>query len=291
MSGEPHHRRRRLWRAFEPVWALLGAAISAVAAVAAFWLGADIQLFGGLSALSLLLAGLGLAWWADWGMPDELVTEPREELASTPQDRAEFAATFARGGQAISRRRVLAASVITLIGAYFALAVSMVRSLAPNPYSILDHTAWKSGARVVTTGGDPLKPADVRIDSVLTVFPDGHVGEADAQTLLIRVRPDLLQLPSDRQSWATDGIVAYSKVCTHAGCPVGLYQAEQHLLLCPCHESTFDVLRGAQPIAGPAARALPQLPLTVDGEGFLVAQADYSTQVGPSFWDMPTGGS
>ncbi len=86
-------------------------------------------------------------------------------------------------------------------------------------------------------------------------------------------------------AWTIDGLVAYSKVCTHAGCPVGLYQSESSLLLCPCHQSTFDVLNGAEPTFGPATRALPQLPIAVDEEGFVIATADYSEPVGPGFWN------
>jgi ubiquinol-cytochrome c reductase iron-sulfur subunit len=118
------------------------------------------------------------------------------------------------------------------------------------------------------------------------VLPEGEVGHADSQTLIIRVRPEDLQLAADRRDWAPDGVVAYSKICTHAGCPVGLYRAQAHELLCPCHQSTFDVLRGAVPVFGPAARPLPQLPLEVDDEGYLVARGDFPEPVGPSFWNM-----
>jgi ubiquinol-cytochrome c reductase iron-sulfur subunit len=277
-------------RTLAPVLTLVAAAIAAVAAVVAYWSGASTQVFGGLCALSLLLSGAGLAWWAAWGMPDELATEERGELASTPEERAEFASTFTRGGEAISRRRLLIGSVTAILGAYAALGVSLMRSLAPDPYRILGHTTWSPGARLVTSRGTALKPDDVRIDSVITVYPEGHIADPSAQTVLIRVNPSLLRLPSNQQSGVVDGILAYSKVCTHAGCPIGLYQAEQHVFLCPCHESTFDVLRGAVPVSGPATRPLPQLPLQVDGEGFLAARADYATPVGPSFWDMPTGG-
>jgi ubiquinol-cytochrome c reductase iron-sulfur subunit len=112
------------------------------------------------------------------------------------------------------------------------------------------------------------------------------VGSADSQTLLIRVNPSDLALPPGREGWTPDGCVAYSKLCTHAGCPVGLYRDADHALLCPCHQSTFDVLRGAVPTFGPATRPLPQLALSVDGEGYLVAQGDFGEPVGPSFWNM-----
>jgi ubiquinol-cytochrome c reductase iron-sulfur subunit len=96
-----------------------------------------------------------------------------------------------------------------------------------------------------------------------------------------------LQLDPQRAHWAPDGLVAYSKVCTHAGCPVGLYEAEPNQLLCPCHQSAFDVLRGAKPVLGPAARALPQLPLRIDAAGLVVAEGDFSSPVGPSWWNRP----
>jgi ubiquinol-cytochrome c reductase iron-sulfur subunit len=277
-------------RTLAPVLTLLAAAIAAIAAVVAYWSGASTQVFGGLCALSLLLSGTGLAWWAAWGMPDELATEERGELTSTPEERAEFAQTFVRGGEAISRRRLLIGAVTAIVGAYAALGLSLLRSLAPDPYASLGHTTWSPDARVMTARGTALKPDDVRIDSVITVYPEGHLADPSAQTVLIRVNPSLLRLPPDQQSGVVDGILAFSKVCTHAGCPIGLYQAEQHVFLCPCHESTFDVLRGAVPVSGPATRALPQLPLKVDGQGYLAAEADYSTPVGPTFWNMPTGG-
>jgi ubiquinol-cytochrome c reductase iron-sulfur subunit len=121
---------------------------------------------------------------------------------------------------------------------------------------------------------------------VLTVFPNGDSSDPNSATLLIRVAPELLQLPEDRVGWAPDGFIAYSKICTHAGCPVGLYRASQHTLICPCHQSEFDVLRGAVPINGPAARPLPQLRIERQADGTLVALGDFSDPVGPSFWNM-----
>ena len=119
------------------------------------------------------------------------------------------------------------------------------------------------------------------------MFPAGHPDSADGQVVLLRVRPDRLSLPPGRADWAPDGLIAYSKVCTHAGCPVGLFEPQSAQLLCPCHQSAFDVLDGAQPVFGPAARALPQLPIAIDDEGYVVAQSDFHEPVGPSFWNRP----
>ena len=135
--------------------------------------------------------------------------------------------------------------------------------------------------------GQPVKAADVALGSLVTVFPDGAVGSADGQAVLMRVQPDQLRLAPGRASWAPHGLIVYSKVCTHAGCPVGLYEAQRHELLCPCHQSAFNVLDGAHPTSGPAARALPQLPISIAADGTLVAQSDFSGPVGPSYWDIP----
>ena len=136
---------------------------------------------------------------------------------------------------------------------------------------------------------------DIAMDGALTVFPEGHIDDqaaGDSQVMLVRV-------PEDRLSSATvaggvvQGRVAYSKVCSHAGCPVGQFRVDDRTpdtsyeLLCPCHQSLFDVLEGCKVLAGPAGRPLPQLPITTDAEGFLVATGDFPSPVGPSYWDEP----
>jgi ubiquinol-cytochrome c reductase iron-sulfur subunit len=143
--------------------------------------------------------------------------------------------------------------------------------------------------------GTPIRAADVTIGSAVHVIPealtelshhDGYLDEkAKAIVLVMRLRPeDLIQAP-DKVDWSYDGIVAYSKVCTHVGCPVALYEQHTHHLLCPCHQSQFDVKNHAAVIFGPAARPLPQLPITVDADGYLVARSDFQEPVGPSFWE------
>jgi len=125
----------------------------------------------------------------------------------------------------------------------------------------------------------------LEVGGVLTVFPQGHLEREDSQTLLIRVSDEKVVTRKGREDWAPEGYVAYSKVCTHAGCPVGLYQQDVKRLLCPCHQSSFDAIDGARPVFGPATRSLPQLPLMVDDDGFLRARDDYNEPVGPGFWD------
>jgi ubiquinol-cytochrome c reductase iron-sulfur subunit len=242
------------------------------------------QLEGVLLALALGGIGVGIAVWANGLLDAPERSEAQHPLASSEEERRDAEAALELDG--ITRRSFL----VKLLGGAGAVLVAALAlpalALGPRPGRSLFRTAWSPGARVVDASGAPIRPDDLPLDSVRTVFPEGHVGAPDAQTLLIRVRPEDLKLGPERTAWAPDGVVGYSKVCTHAGCPVGLYRAEQHALLCPCHQSTFDVREGARPIFGPAARPLPQLPMDVDAEGYLVARGDFPEPVGPSFWNL-----
>jgi ubiquinol-cytochrome c reductase iron-sulfur subunit len=271
-----------------------GAALCFLAAIAAalgltvvYWQGGQPQAEGVLLALALGGIGVGIVLWAKHFMPGDEVSEERTPLPSGEEDIAAFTADFQAGGSSLQRRRVL---VATAGGACATLGVALlfpIRSLGPRPGRGLKETAFREGdLRLVREDGSPVRPDDLPLDGVVTAWPDGHTDAADAPTLVIRTRPDQDFQPREgREDWTVDGIVAYSKLCTHTGCPVGLYQSESALLLCPCHQSTFDVLRGARPVFGPAARSLPQLPLGVDADGYLIATGDFSDPVGPGFWD------
>jgi ubiquinol-cytochrome c reductase iron-sulfur subunit len=247
------------------------------------FVGGNPQVEGILLALALGGLGVAIVVWAIGLMNAPVEEEPRHPFGSPV---AVEATRQALDVDEISRRRFLVRLLGGAGGMLTAALLLPAFSLGPHPGRALFQTGWRKGARVVGSDGQPIRPADLDLDAVQTVFPEGAVGRADSQTLLIKLRPTDLQLTADRQAWAPDGVVGYSKICTHAGCPVGLYRAEDHSLLCPCHQSTFDVLRGAVPTFGPAARPLPQLPLVVDGDGYLVARGDYPEPVGPSFWDM-----
>jgi len=155
------------------------------------------------------------------------------------------------------------------------------------------HTAWRAGRRLAIDPTDiPIKAADVTIGSIFSVIPQGLSEEphyleekAKAVVILLRLDPRDLVEPEDKKDWSYNGIVAYSKVCTHVGCPVALYEQQTHHLLCPCHQSTFDVTDQCKVVFGPAKRPLPQLPITVDDEGYLIARSDFTEPVGPSFWE------
>jgi ubiquinol-cytochrome c reductase iron-sulfur subunit len=256
-----------------------------------YFSGGQNQVEGILFAVALGGLGVGVGIWANRLLDAREVVEERHELTSGPAGRQAFGdALAAEVGPVLGRRSIL---VKLLAGAGGALGLALllpVLSLGPAPGNTLKVTPWARGKRVVDEEGELVTLGSVPEDGFITVFPEGHEGAADAQALLIHVRPGSLKLPADRLAAVPEGThVAYSKICTHAGCPVGLYRAENQSLLCPCHQSQFDVADGAKPFFGPAARPLPQLPLGVDQDGVLVAQGDFYDPVGPAFWDMNRG--
>ncbi len=271
--------------------ALAVAIVAGVGLFVVYFAGGQTQVEGVLFGIAFGGLGVALGIWANHLLDAREVVEERHELSSGPAGRQAFGdALTEEVGPAIGRRSML---LRLLIGAGGALGLALllpVLSLGPAPGNSLKVTAWARGKRVVDEEGRPVELNQLPEDGFLTVFPEGFAGSADAQTLLIRVRPGSLKLPPDRMAWVPDGThVAYSKICTHAGCPVGLYRAESQSLICPCHQSQFDVADGGKPFFGPAARPLPQLPLGVDEEGILVAQDDFPEPVGPAFWDRNRG--
>ena len=248
-------------------------------------------------AFALLGIGIGAVHWAKSLMSDAEVVELRHPTRGTPETRAKAVDVFTLGNKesGIGRRSLIRNTLIGALALSPIPAVVLFRDLAPDeePNALLRHTMWKKGTRLTRDpNGTPIKASDVTIGSAFHVIPDGlnekeHKLEekAKAAVLLMRLNPeDLNELP-ERADWSYDGIVAYSKICTHVGCPVALYEQQTHNLLCPCHQSQFDVANHCKVIFGPASRPLPQLPISVDDEGYLVAQSDFLEPVGPSFWE------
>ena len=300
-SGPIGRSERRTERAIAV--ALVVAALSALGLAVVYASGGHVQGEGALLGLSLGSLGWALAAWGKHLLPPGPFVQQRHPLDETDPDpepvsrlvdeRTGEASTGpaatedAEGLEAMSRRPFLVKLLVGAAGALGIAALFPIRSLGPNPGRSLFRTNWRQGSRLVTEEGRVVRAGDLDVGGVLTVFPEGHVGEADAQTLLIRATEDDLRTRPGRENWAPGGHVAYSKVCTHAGCPVGLYQVATQQLLCPCHQSLFDVLDGARPVFGPATRSLPQLALEIDDDGFLRAQGDYDEAIGPGFWERP----
>ena len=265
--------------------AFVAALLAGFGLLGVYLLGGQTQVEAILLTICLGGIGAGIIVWSQALLPNRIVSETRHPLRSEPDEEGGVLAA-----PAITRRTML----IRLMAAAFAglgaaLAIP-VFSLGPAPGRDLFVTPWRSGLRLVDDQGAVVHRDQIPVGGLLTVFPDGSPGSADGQTLLINVGAGLLQVAPDRLSWAPEGFVAYSKVCTHAGCPVGLYRASLHSLICPCHQSTFDVLRGAVPTGGPAVRPLPQLPIKLQSDGTFVALGDFTEPVGPSFWNIHSGG-
>ena len=257
--------------------------VSAIALAAVYLRGGQPQLEGLFLSIALGGVACGLVIWGNRLLPQGPFVDKRHDLPSPPKV-VEAAEDDLEQGGTLTRRKMMVRSLGLAVGGLGVAALFPIRSLGPNPGRDLSHTPWHDGARLVTDDGRLVRANDVPPEGLVTVFPEGDPGSADGQAVLIRVAPGLLVPKPGREDWAPQGSVAYSKICTHAGCPVGLYEAQRHTLLCPCHQSTFDVLHHAKPQIGPAAAPLPQLPLRIDAQGFLVARGDFSEPVGPLFW-------
>ena len=246
-------------------------------------------------AISLFFIGLGAIHWAKTLMPDTEVVAERHEFRSPDSDRKEFvdAVKSGAGAAGLGRRSLIKKSLGAALGLSALSPLLLLRDLGPLPKKELEKTTWKAGTHLVTDPGNRrIKASDLEVGAVAQVLPEiedpehrklSDIGK-DA-VLLIRLRPEEFNLEADRLAMTHEGIIAFSKICSHMGCAVALYEQQTKHLLCPCHQSTFDVTRAAKVIFGPAARPLPQLDITVDSEGYLVARNPFSEPVGPSFWE------
>ncbi|WP_200214566.1 QcrA and Rieske domain-containing protein [Micromonospora coerulea] len=240
--------------------------------------------------LAVAFAGLavGLAVWARRLVPVDRYVEEHEGFTSPPTEQAMTAAVLTAPDSPVRRRGLLAALGLALT-ALGAAALFPLRSLLPfdraRPVRALKDTPWGAGVRLVDADGRPLRPDDVPADTVVAVFPEGNVDVGDAPAFAVRLEPQRFSRPP--AGGHLDGLVVWSLLCTHAGCPVRSYLKGTGQLLCPCHQSSFDLLAGARPVAGPAARALPGLPIEVGPDGFLRATGDFTAPPGAGFWDSP----
>ena len=245
--------------------------------------------------VSLLCLGLGAVHWAKTLMPDNEVTEDRHLQRSSDKARREAVETLVSGSSAsqLGRRRLMRYTLGGALALFsLPLMVQLAGSLGPLPRGDLSKTFWRKGMRLVRDPDmTPIRASDVTFGSLYHVLPEGidkseHVLEAKAKAavVLISLPPGVIKVAKE-QDWSVNGIVAYSEICTHVGCPVGLYEHQTHHLLCPCHQSTFDVAHDCEVIFGPANRPLPQLKITVDTDGYLIAAAPFLQPVGPSFWE------
>ncbi len=266
--------------------------------------GASNVALGVCLGLALLCIGIAAIQWARKLMSDVEIVEMRHPAASSDEDREIAVTSFRQGVEdsGIARRPLIRNSMLGALAMLGLPAIIVLRDLGPLPGDKLAHTVWRRGMRVVNdVAGTPIKPEDVEIGQLINAEPGIFFEEKDgepiysgtrlaqakvkAATIVVRMKPsDITPLPG-RENWGVEGILCYSKICTHVGCPISLWEQQTHHLLCPCHQSTFDLADNGKVVFGPAARSLPQLPLMVDSEGYLVAQHDFDEPVGPSYWE------
>ncbi|WP_405057761.1 Rieske (2Fe-2S) protein [Kribbella sp. NBC_01505] len=250
--------------------------------------------------VGLFLIGAGAIQWAKQLMVDTEIVELRHDANSTPEQKADIMAGFSEGAaeSGFGRRKLIRRSLLGAMGLLGLPAIVLLRDLGPLPGRSLYNTIWAKGIRVVNDVTDrPIKPSDLQVGQLVNAQPanltplqeesavEYQNAKAKAAVIVVRIEPGKIQAPAGRENWGIDGILCYSKICTHVGCPISLYEQTTHHVLCPCHQSTFDLADGAKVVFGPAARPLPQLPLAVDAEGYLIAQSPFTEPVGPSFWE------
>jgi quinol---cytochrome c reductase iron-sulfur subunit len=277
------------------VAALIGVGLAGLGFVVVYLADGSTQAYGLTlgGAFCLLALALGIA--SKRVVPKETRVEPFE-IPDEQDERAEEEADVRveSAAEGVTRRKaIIGAAGVAGLGLGAAL-VAPAASLGPNVGDILENTPWQKGRRLVDEQGKPISADDLSVGDFVTAFPEKITGErrerADVPIVVVRLRPDELHLSPDRADWAPEGLVAYSQICTHAGCAVSmmrypLSEETSHgpALVCPCHYSTFDPRRGAQVTFGPAGRPLPQLPLTIDADRNLVAGGGLSGAPGPSW--------
>ncbi|TDV40419.1 ubiquinol-cytochrome c reductase iron-sulfur subunit [Actinophytocola oryzae] len=267
--------------------------------------------------LAILGIGIGVLNYTRKFIPHEIAVQQRHDGGSGELDKATILAGLADAGNrsTIARRPMIKRSLGFGGGVLgLALVALPLGSLLRNPHAQsankdgLLHTPWqhtKKDEKVFlrrATANDEIslvRPEDMDAGSMETVFPyretDTHedwaktILRGDSPVMLIRLRPQdgarVIQ-HQGQEDYHYGDYYAYTKICSHLGCPTSLYEQRTNRILCPCHQSQFDALQYAKPVFGPATRKLAQLPITVDEEtGYFISTSDFNEPVGPAYWE------
>ncbi|MEV0035410.1 Rieske 2Fe-2S domain-containing protein [Streptomyces sp. NPDC050804] len=245
--------------------------------------------------IALFCIGAGAVHWARTLMSDVEVADDRHPIEAPPEVKAKVLSDFAAGAaeSGFGRRKLIRNTMFGAMALVPLAGVVLLRDLGPLPEKKLRSTLWAKGKQLINMNtNQPLRPEDVAVGSLTFAMPEGleeHSEDfqkqiAKAALMIVRIQPD--EIKDKRElDWSHQGIVAFSKICTHVGCPISLYEQQTHHVLCPCHQSTFDLSDGARVIFGPAGHPLPQLRIGVNAEGNLEALGDFDEPVGPAFWE------
>ncbi|MFI8366282.1 Rieske 2Fe-2S domain-containing protein [Streptomyces sp. NPDC085466] len=245
--------------------------------------------------LALFFIGAGAVHWARTLMSDVEVADERHPMEASPEVKAKVMADFAAGAaeSGMGRRKLIRNTLFGALAMVPLSGIVLLRDMGPLPEKKLRSTLWAKGKLLINMNThEPLRPEDVAVGSLTFAMPEGlsehdhnfQTEIAKAALMIVRIQPEDIKDKRELE-WSHEGIVAFSKICTHVGCPISLYEQQTHHVLCPCHQSTFDLSDGARVIFGPAGHALPQLRIGVNDEGFLEAHGDFDEPVGPAFWE------
>ncbi|GAA0995653.1 MULTISPECIES: ubiquinol-cytochrome c reductase iron-sulfur subunit [Nocardiopsidaceae] len=267
------------------------------------------MLLGGTLTVAMFGIGAGMTVWARQVMPHYEVHSPYDDLASDEKEKGSFSDFFMKSADesGFTKRPLMRRTLILAMVPLGLAPIVLLRDTGPLPGDKLKHTPWEPGMRMFVEGTHrEIRAEDLENDpygmiSALPAIDDGHhphgmslTDQAKSVILLIKIPENdwkegmtepIEGTDETRLNWTHNGIIAYSKICTHVGCPAALYERTTHRILCPCHQSTFDAADAAKVVFGPAHRALPQLPISVDDEGYLIATGDFTEPTGPTFWD------
>jgi ubiquinol-cytochrome c reductase iron-sulfur subunit len=272
---------------------LLGTMLAAAGFIVLYAAKPDTQFLGAALGLALVFLAAACLVAGKRVVPQIESEEERPQLEHV-QEQDEALLLIERGGDGVSRKRFFLLAGGGAVGVLGAALLTPALSCGPEADRVLSRSPWRRGTLLVTENGEPIGPGAIVVGELVTAFPAGADKEDVASpVIVVRVRPDELDLPPDRDGWDVDGVVAYSKICTHAGCAVSEYRyplfdptAPGPAVVCPCHYSTFSVTDGGNRIFGPAGRPLPQLPLELGVDGNLMAAGDFSGRPGPSWWGV-----